>query len=132
MNQFIREIDYEDSESLCDGYYHRALEQLQPPPYGLKEAERLEASYRLGRIHFALGHYPQALESFEKAMQFKRRSTHHQVGFAHLWCAQTYEVLGRIQKARELYRFCLKISTDSYEDSLRQKARAGLKRLEGR
>ena len=112
------------------GYYERALDALQPLPNLNNEGEELEAAYRLGRTHYKLGHYPQALVAFERAITFKRVSTHHHVAFSHYWCAMTYEKMGRTQKARDLYRMCLKINTDAYEDSLRQKAKAGLERTE--
>jgi tetratricopeptide (TPR) repeat protein len=112
------------------GYYERALAALHPYPILESQEEALEAAYRLGRTYFSLEQYPQALIAFEKAMSFQKKSSHHHVAFAYYWSARTYEVMGRIQKARDLYRWCLKINTDAYEDSLRQKAKAGLERTE--
>lgn len=116
------------------GYFQKALEVLQShtkPTIGDDpDLESLEYYYRLGRIHQALDHDRQALETYAELRHLapgKRK--HYYLPAAVLQSGLIYEELGHNQKAKTAFQKMLNFDGYPYEKALSQKAKAGLKRL---
>ena len=118
---------------LFDGGYFRRAEAtlLASNPKNLESKQhQLEFSYRLGRIHHALGQHQDAIQSYQETIKEGQYESFYYACNAALMIGRILESQGHIEEARQHYELALSIKPDEYRSSLHQKAKAGLNRLQ--
>lgn len=114
------------------GYYDRALallRDLTAQATLTTRKDRLESTYRLGRICQSKGDEEEALRYFETTIREGADATWYFAANAALQSGLIYEARGDRANAERAYRRCLSMDYDEYKNSLSQKAKAGLKRV---
>jgi len=91
-------------------------------------AERLEYSYRLGRIYDDLGQDERAVKSYEYTISAGANRTEYFAARAALQCGMIFEKTGDKAKAGNYYAQCIAMQGHDFEESIEQKAKAGLVR----
>jgi tetratricopeptide (TPR) repeat protein len=113
------------------GYYADAIAELtnrdisQYPSY----RDKLEFTYRLGRIMQMTGQTEKAITYFQNTIKNSEQSRFYYAGNSCLMLGQIYEQKREFEKARLYYKKCLQMECDQYKNSIDQKAQAGLDRL---
>ncbi len=132
-NKVVPNITLLKARLLFDGgYYDHALQVMQAKNVqeSLSSArDRLEYSYRLGRIYQAKGDIAHALSFYETTIQNGTPLPYYFAANAALQSGLIYEAKGDLVNAEKKYRLCLSMDYDEYKNSLSQKAKAGLKRV---
>jgi tetratricopeptide (TPR) repeat protein len=82
---------YEPSEK----YYRRVLEAVEPSSY-----DYFDALSHLGRIHYSLGQYDEAVSTFEKAVATHKFSENEYIVDTYFWIARSHLKQNRVEKAR--------------------------------
>lgn len=114
------------------GYYQKALKVLLSTPlenYLRSKKDLAEYTYRLGRIYHALGNIPKTIQYYETTIKNGRNLPHYFAASAALNLGWIYEEKGNYYAADTNFRLCASMKYDEYENSLRQKAKAGLSRI---
>lgn len=113
------------------GYYQRALNLLQNiDELNLKsDNEYLEYYYRLGRIYHESGNTQSAVVYYTKTIELGYKTNYMFAPNSALQLGLIYEKQGNQEKARYFYQKCLDANNYEYENSIKQKAKAGLNRL---
>ncbi|MBE0648990.1 MAG: tetratricopeptide repeat protein [Bacteroidales bacterium] len=114
------------------GYYQDALKVLLNTPlesYMRSKKDLAEYLYRLGRIYHAQGNMLKAIQYYTAAVENGRNLPHYFAASAALNLGWIYEEEGNFEGADTNFRLCASMRYDEYENSLRQKAKAGLSRL---
>lgn len=114
------------------GYYEQALQQLdiENPQSVFNDAEYLEFLYRKGRIYDSWGNENKALVFYKKTMKIGEDSKHYYPANSALHSGYIYENSGESEKAIEMFEKCLDFDFEEYRNSITQKAKAGINRLE--
>lgn len=114
------------------GNYHEALKVLLNTPlesYMRRRKDLTEYTYRLGRIYHATGNLTKAIQYYSETIDNGKNLPHYFAASAALNLGWIYEERGNYIAADSNFRFCASMIYDEYENSLRQKAKAGLSRL---
>ncbi len=114
------------------GYYQDALKVLLNTPldsYMRSKKDLTEYTYRLGRIYHAIGNMPKTIQYYLSTIETGRNLPHYFAASAALNLGWIYEEEGNYIAADTNFRLCVSMKYDEYENSLRQKAKAGLSRL---
>ncbi|MCX6272072.1 MAG: tetratricopeptide repeat protein [Bacteroidetes bacterium] len=115
------------------GYYRQARNILSKPVFinmRATSADSLEYIYRLGRIEDEMGFENEAVRYYEKTIAAGIDQPFYYAGNACLMLGLLYEQKQQYTKAMAFYRQCLKIDSREYRNSIQNKARAGLARVE--
>lgn len=115
------------------GYFTEALKLLQTKKaadFALME-EKLEYAYRLGRIYDEMGQDDNALTMYEVTVRTGANRTEYFAARASLQMGYIYEKRNDKEKARKCYQACLDMKGHDYKNSLDQRAKAGIQRLNG-
>jgi tetratricopeptide (TPR) repeat protein len=113
------------------GYYTRALTVLAP----LREdgfstfLQRLEYVYRKGRILHGLERYPEALATYNRAIELGRDNAAFFACNAALQAGLIEEKRQNTSNARRYFKQCLSLKPADYRTGLHQQAKAGLSRI---
>lgn len=92
--------------------------------------ERVEAAFRIGRVHQATGRLEEAISAYGFVIEHARDSQAKWAPWAHLHIAEIHAVRGQNDEARERYEKALSIRGPyDYQQSLEQMARAALEVL---
>ncbi len=91
--------------------------------------EKLEYSYRLGRIYDRLADNTNAISYYSRTIETGKDNPAYFACNAALQLGLLYEDNKNFAQARTYYTLCLSLSPSDYKDSLHQKAKAGLQRL---
>jgi tetratricopeptide (TPR) repeat protein len=91
--------------------------------------EKLEYTYRLGRIYDKLADNTNAITYYLRTIETGKDNPAYFACNAALQLGLLYEGGKNISQSRSYYLLCLSISPSDYKDSLHQKAKAGLQRL---
>jgi tetratricopeptide (TPR) repeat protein len=116
---------------LTDGGYAReALNLLEGKTTNdfADGTDRLEFTYRLGRIYEELQQTERALRVYENAMRLGANSTEYYAARAALQCGLIMEKAGKCEEAKAYFQRCIDFEGHDFEDALEQKARAGQQR----
>ena len=116
------------------GYYMKAEEimmQKKENQFSAPE-QKLEWSYRLGRILQMLKRYSEAIGYYDKTIKDGHDSRTYFPCNAALQLGLIYETLNNKAKAREFYTYCLSLNPDDHADALHTKAKSGLGRVKGK
>ena len=118
---------------LSDGGYNReALQLINTKSIGeIKEQDRLEYIYRLGRIYDDLNNDEQAIHYYQSAIQLGEHSTEYYAARAALQTGMIYEHRGDRARAISYYQKCLNMEDHDYKNSLDQRAKSGIARCKG-
>jgi len=112
------------------GYYARALEVLSGKNDFTDPGDKLEYSYRLGRIYDALGHQKEALLSYQEAMTLGATRKEYYAARAALQTGYIYERQGDKKTALVYFNKVLAMKSHDYKNALDQKAKAGIERCQ--
>lgn len=93
-----------------------------------EEAEKLEFSYRLARIYDELGRDDAALKTYHWVIQRGKNRREYFAARAALQSGLIYEARSQCRQALELFSECISMEDHDFEDSLEQKAKAGMAR----
>ncbi|TWW02015.1 tetratricopeptide repeat protein [Chitinophaga pinensis] len=115
------------------GFFPEALKLLQtkkPADFPIME-EKLEYAYRLGRIYDEMGQDDNAITMYEATVKAGANRTEHFAARASLQMGYIYEKRNDKTRARQCYQACLDMKGHDYKNSLDQRAKAGIQRLNG-
>jgi tetratricopeptide (TPR) repeat protein len=91
--------------------------------------ERVEFSYRAGRIYDEAGLPDKAIPYYEATLVRGAGLPLYFAANAALHLGQIHEEAGRLADAEAAYRRCLQLKDHAYASSISSKAKAGLNRL---
>lgn len=111
------------------GNYARALSELAGTPPLTRLRDQLEYTYRLARIYDKTSKSQKAIEYYSKTIKNGESFTYYFAASSALNLGQLYERSGNRDRAIEYYRKCLSMRRHEYQNSIDQKAEAGLNRL---
>ncbi|MCX6251338.1 MAG: hypothetical protein NTX61_11375 [Bacteroidetes bacterium] len=115
------------------GYYNQALQELTSK--GNKEViasgrDFLEYTYRLGRIYHEIGNISIAKQYYEQTIKMGSDQRYYYTANAALYLGLISESEQNYQEANRYYQLCLSLHYDEYKNSISQKAKAGLERVQ--
>lgn len=119
---------------LSDGGYHKeALAMLHGKSNKdfSKPEDALEFTYRVARIYDDLGNDEQALKAYESAIVLGKNRKEYYAARAAMQIGFIYEKRGQRSTAISYFQKCIDMEDHDYEDSLEQKAKAGIQRCKG-
>lgn len=129
------QVDLVKARLLFDGGYYqealRALEVIDGEQFA-EERDQLEFYYRKGRVYHGLKNYSLAIWHYQQTIYRGERSPFFFACNAALQTALIYEELDNRSLAETFFRRCLALYPDEYQNSLHQRAKAGLGRLADR
>ncbi|CAN5571904.1 hypothetical protein BH11BAC1_BH11BAC1_07240 [soil metagenome] len=113
------------------GYYKESFRELVKinSPSVLPFKEKLEYTYRYGRLFHKTGDFPKAILNYSATLQNGETSHYYFAANAALMLGQLYEEQKDWEKAGIFYRRCLELRHHDYQNSIDQKAQAALERL---
>jgi hypothetical protein len=121
---------------LFDGaYYSRAKDMISSKEaisqYNTK-VEILEYYYRLGRIFHEWGQSAQAQKYYGLAIEKGKEERYYFAANAALQSGLLHEQQKNYNLAKEMYLLCLSMNYDEFQNSISQKAKAGLNRIQNK
>ncbi len=116
------------------GYYQKAYEYLKSKNESSfsSQANKLEYTYRMGRVLQMLKKPNEAIQFYDKTIQAGKQTKYYYACNAALQLGIIYEEYKQYDKARQYFNYCLALNPDDYSDSLHTSAKAGLNRLKGK
>ena len=113
------------------GIYDKALEEIkrQPYDYWQRLRDKAEVTYRMARIYDQQNHSEKAISYYLKTYESWKKKEWYYASNSSLHLAMIYEKQGYRAKAREWYKKTLALRNHEYQDSIDQKAEAGLERV---
>jgi TolA-binding protein len=114
------------------GFYQEALQTLvnsDSKSFKTKD-EKLEFTYRLGRIHHEMGNIKDAISYYRMTIENGRSSKRYFAANSSLMLGLIYESQGNSEKAITAFEACPDFNNSEYRNSINQKAKAGILRLE--
>ena len=115
------------------GYMERAMAEFRDmdvqdfPLY----RDQLELTYRLARIYRAMGMTDKAMPLFRQTLRNGEQTSWHYSANSALMLGNIHEETGRNDSAAYYYKRCLDMRHHEYQNSIDQKAQAGLERIRG-
>jgi tetratricopeptide (TPR) repeat protein len=119
---------------LNDGGYNKEALQLLSSKTSesfSKEEEKLEYSYRLGRVFDDLQDNQEAIRHYLIAIQIGENRSEYYAARAALQTGNIYEKMGNKNQAIIYYKKCIDMDDHDYKNSLDQKAKSGIARCKG-
>lgn len=113
------------------GYYQKAFDFLKTKNENSFSdlSQKLEYSYRMGRILQMLKKPNDAIPYYDKTIQNGKAAKFYFACNAALQLGLIYEAAGQKAKSAEFYRYCLALNPDDHADALHAKAKSGLSRV---
>lgn len=121
-----------EARLLFDGaYYQRANKMMlsHSPEFFADTRDRLEYTYRYGRILHGLKKWEAAIEQYQKTIEHGQNESYFFACNAALQIGLIYEKLQDFAKASAYFKQCLSLNPDEYKAGLHQQAKSGLARL---
>ncbi len=119
---------------LCDGgYYEKCISVISNKKAAdsyKTTGEYLEFSYRLGRAYHEWGKTEQAIPYYELTIKDGSESEYYFAANSSLNLGYIYEKQHKYDRAKYYYNKCLSLKNTEYKNSIRQKAKSGLRRLQ--
>ena len=114
------------------GYYNSALQSIggQPGSAFPSVEDKLELTYRLARIFEKIDKKDKAEYYYLETYKNGKNTTYYYAANSCLMLARMYEDEGKKQQAIQYYKKTLDLRNHDYQNSIDQKAKAGLSRLE--
>jgi hypothetical protein len=116
------------------GYYDRAIFELTDQLSGqqLSEKDVLEQNYRIGRVYDEWGKANLAIPYYEKTIVKGYESEYYYAANSALKLGMIYERQGEDIKAISFYKQAMSMENKEYKNSIDQKAKAGINRIENK
>jgi hypothetical protein len=133
-NNYIPDSTLFISRLLFDGgYFEKSIEIMEKGDSSnyRKTEDRCEFYYRFARNYQSLSAYDEAIDFFNKVLEISGAEGFYFWGNASLNLGHIYSKKGSYVKAREYYKLALKYKGDSYQNSIKTEAKAGLKKISG-
>jgi len=113
------------------GYYDRSLEVLAGKEISLfpKFSDQLEFTYRIARIYDKLKFKEDAVKYYEQTIKNGSGYPYYFAANSALYLGLMNENEGKKEKAAYYYKLCLSMRNHEYQNSIDQRAEAGLNRL---
>jgi hypothetical protein len=113
------------------GYYRESFRELAKinSPSLLVYRDKLEYTYRYGRLFHKTGDLEKAIMNYQATIQHGEQSHYYYAANSALMLGLLYEEQRDYSNARIYYKKCLAMRKHDYQNSLDQKAQAGLERL---
>ncbi len=114
------------------GYYERAMKvlTLENENFLKDDRDSLEYSYRLGRIYHGWGKIDDAIPYYLQTIKNGSESEYYYAANSALQLGLIYEKRRDYQKANVYYEKARSMENEEYKNSIDQKAKAGLSRVE--
>ncbi|WP_083726259.1 lipopolysaccharide assembly protein LapB [[Flexibacter] sp. ATCC 35208] len=115
------------------GFFSDALKLLQTKKAAdyTRMEDKLEYAYRLGRIYDEMGMDDSAIAMYEVTIKAGTNRPEYFAARASLQMGYIYEKRNDKVKAQQCYQTCLDMKGHDYKNSLDQRAKAGIQRLNG-
>jgi tetratricopeptide (TPR) repeat protein len=115
------------------GYNNQAIALLQGKTTNdfTDATDRLEFTYRVGRIYDDLNKDDAAIKNYLAAISLGENRTEYYASRAALQIGMIYEKQGNKTLAIQYYKKCLSMQDHDYKDSMDQKAKSGIARCSG-
>ncbi|QEH43648.1 tetratricopeptide repeat protein [Chitinophaga sp. XS-30] len=116
------------------GFYQQALNLLldkRANDFATVE-EKLEFAYRLARIYDEMGQDDNAIRLYETTVKLGSNRPEYFAARSALQLGYIYEKSGNSTKARQSFQACMDMEGHDYKNSLDQRAKSGLLRLDGK
>lgn len=135
-SDYIPNITLLKARLLCDGGYpERALKELENKSsknFG-ELRDRVEYNYRMGRIYQKTGNYELSTKYYKTTMETGKNLSNYYAMAASIETASIYEKQNNFKNAEIFYKKALTFTKNKeYENSLEQRAKAGLTRVAGK
>ncbi|POY35625.1 hypothetical protein C3K47_14610 [Solitalea longa] len=113
------------------GYYDRALNVLKSKKITeqISEKDKLEYSYRMGRIFDGMKDYDKAIQYYTQTINWGSGRQWYFAANSSLSLGKIYENQKNFAKAKQYYQLCLDMKGHEYKNGIDAKAKAGIKRL---
>ncbi|MEP7263557.1 MAG: hypothetical protein ABI772_03625 [Bacteroidota bacterium] len=113
------------------GYYQRSISEIagKPTTDFPSLRDKLEFTYRLARIFDKTNKKDKAIQYYLQTIENGKRFRFYFAANSALQLGLIYEENKEIDKAETYYRLCLSLRDHEYQNSLDQKAKAGLNRI---
>ena len=113
------------------GYYEKAQHELAGIPLDSfpKYKDQLEVTYRLARIYQKAGQEEKAIDLYKKTIDNGSSATFYFAANSALMMGMIYEEKKDLGNAESYYKKCLSMERHQYQNSIDQKAQAGLDRI---
>ena len=115
------------------GYYENALAAMTGNTSGNflhNEKDSLEFTYRIGRIYHEWGKSDNSIPFYDKTIENGSKSEFYYAANSALKLGNIYEDKGDFNKALHYYKEAQSMKNDEYKNSINQKAKAGIHRIE--
>ena len=128
----VPEIYLLKARLLCDGgYYEKAINSLiQDTSYKTQASGFLEFTYRLARAYDDWGKPQEAIPYYELTINNGKELKYYFAANAALHLGMIYENRKDYFKAKSFYKTCLSMKNEEYKNSIAQKAKSGLRRIQ--
>lgn len=116
------------------GYYKESFREMAKiiSPSNLPFKDQLEFTYRYGRLFHKTGNMDSAILNYSATLQQGETSHYYFAANATLMLGLIYEEKKDFVEAAFYYRLCLKMRHHDFQNSIDQKAQAGLERIQAR
>ena len=113
------------------GYYEKAQKELAGVSVDSfpKYKDQLEVTYRLARIYQKTGQEVKAIDLYQKTIDNGISASFYFAANSALMLGILYEEKKDLDKAESFYKKCLSMERHQYQNSIDQKAQAGLDRI---
>ncbi len=113
------------------GYYKQSLAEIAGKPLDNfpRFRDQLEVTYRFARILQKMKQTDQSIEYYKQTLKNGALSKYYFAANAALILGNIYEEKRDFEKAKSYYQQCLALRDHEYQNSLDQKAQAGLERI---
>ena len=115
------------------GYYTKAqktLKKIGNPMLISNGRNIIEYFYRSGRVHEAQKEILLAKENYQKTIDLGRHSSYYYAAKSALQMGIIWEQNNNLSKAQYYFEDCISMEDHEYEQSIEQKAKAGLNRIQ--
>ncbi|MCD4747066.1 MAG: hypothetical protein K8R58_12285 [Bacteroidales bacterium] len=115
------------------GYYSKAMNELSMQENKLRNSkDSLECTYRLGRIYHEWGKIPEAIPYYKKTINDGAKFIYYYAANSALMLGFIYENQSDFKNAKYYFTKAQSCNNKEYKNSINQKAKAGLNRIENR
>ena len=113
------------------GYYQRSISEIagKPPSDFPSLRDKLEYTYRLARIFDKTNKQEKAIQYYQQTIDNGKNFKYYFAANSALQLGLLLENNGELNKAATYYKLCLTFRDHEYQNSLDQKAKAGLNRV---